>query len=143
MIGGMVPPSQLRLPPDSLKTSLPSRKERAAPSTISWTELYNRGCHSLCGKRPLRVIPACMIGSGIAGGLSMPFKCTLMAPHGGIFVFAVVGNWPYYLLSLCCRFWSFPACFSAFQEKRSPNKKQNRAKQPFARYIKRRIENGI
>ena len=36
MIGGMVPPSQLRLPPDSLKTSLPSRKERAAPSTISW-----------------------------------------------------------------------------------------------------------
>ncbi len=49
---------------------------------------------------PLRVIPACMIGSGIAGGLSMFFKCTLMAPHGGIFVFAVVGNWPYYLLSL-------------------------------------------
>ena len=41
-----------------------------------------------------------MVGAGIAGGLSMLFKCTLMAPHGGIFVFAVVGNWPYYLLSL-------------------------------------------
>ena len=41
-----------------------------------------------------------MIGSGIAGAMSMFFKCTLMAPHGGIFVFAVVGNWPMYLLSL-------------------------------------------
>ena len=41
-----------------------------------------------------------MIGAGLAGGLSMLFKCTLMAPHGGIFVFAVVGNWPYYLLAL-------------------------------------------
>ena len=49
---------------------------------------------------PLRVIPSCMIGAGVAGGLSMAFNCTLMAPHGGIFVFAVVGNWPMYLLAL-------------------------------------------
>ena len=41
-----------------------------------------------------------MVGAGVAGGLSMLFNCTLMAPHGGIFVFAVVGNWPFYLLSL-------------------------------------------
>ena len=41
-----------------------------------------------------------MLGAGLAGGLSMLFNCTLMAPHGGIFVFAVVGNWAYYLLSL-------------------------------------------
>ena len=49
---------------------------------------------------PLHVIPACVIGSGIAGAMSMAFKCTLMAPHGGIFVLAVVGNWPMYLVSL-------------------------------------------
>ena len=49
---------------------------------------------------PLRVIPACVIGSGVAGALSMAFKCTLMAPHGGIFVFPVVGNTLLYLLAL-------------------------------------------
>ena len=49
---------------------------------------------------PLRVIPACVIGSAVAGAISMAFGCTLMAPHGGIFVFAVVGNWPMYLVAL-------------------------------------------
>ena len=49
---------------------------------------------------PLRVIPSCMIGSAVAGGLSMLFNCTLMAPHGGVFVFAVMGNWPMYIVSL-------------------------------------------
>ena len=49
---------------------------------------------------PLRVIPSCMVGAAVAGGLSMAFGCTLMAPHGGIFVFAVVGNWLMYLVSL-------------------------------------------
>ena len=49
---------------------------------------------------PLRVIPSCAIGAAVAGGLSMLFGCTLMAPHGGIFVFAVVGNWWWYLVSL-------------------------------------------
>ena len=41
-----------------------------------------------------------MVGSAVAGGLSMLFNCSLMAPHGGIFVFAVVGNWPMYLVAL-------------------------------------------
>ena len=49
---------------------------------------------------PVRVIPSCMLGSAVAGALSMAFRCTLRAPHGGIFVFAVVGNWYWYLLSL-------------------------------------------
>ena len=49
---------------------------------------------------PLHVIPASVIGSGVAGALSMLFKCTLMAPHGGIFVFPVVGNALMYLLAL-------------------------------------------
>ena len=49
---------------------------------------------------PLHVIPACVIGSGIAGALSMTFNCTLMAPHGGIFVFPVVGHALLYLVAL-------------------------------------------
>ena len=49
---------------------------------------------------PLHVIPACVIGSGIAGAMSMAFKCTLMAPHGGIFVVPVIGNPWMYLIAL-------------------------------------------
>lgn len=49
---------------------------------------------------PLHIIPATAVGAAVAGGLSMLFDCTLMAPHGGLFVFAVVGHWPMYLLSL-------------------------------------------
>ncbi len=92
---------------------------------------------------PLRVIPACMIGSGIAGGLSMLFKCTLIAPHGGIFVFAVVGNWPYYLLSLVVG--SVVSCLLLrhFQEKghRIKTKSGEATLRPL--HQKRRIENGI
>ena len=49
---------------------------------------------------PLHVIPPCVIGSAVAGALSMAFKCTLMAPHGGIFVFPVVGNPIMYVVAL-------------------------------------------
>ena len=49
---------------------------------------------------PLHVIPACVIGSGIAGAMSMAFKCTLMAPHGGIFVVPVMGNALLYLVAV-------------------------------------------
>ena len=48
---------------------------------------------------PLHVIPPCVIGSAVAGALSMAFKCTLMAPHGGIFVFPVVGNALMYIIA--------------------------------------------
>ena len=49
---------------------------------------------------PLRVLPSCIIGSAVAGAISMAFNCTLMAPHGGIFVFPVVGNAVMYLVAL-------------------------------------------
>ena len=49
---------------------------------------------------PLRVLPSCVIGSGVAGAMSMAFNCTLMAPHGGIFVLPLIGNWGWYLVSL-------------------------------------------
>ena len=49
---------------------------------------------------PLHVLPACIIGSGLAGALSMVFNCTLMAPHGGIFVIATIGHPLLYLLAI-------------------------------------------
>ena len=49
---------------------------------------------------PLRVIPSCIVGSAVAGGLSMAFGCTLRAPHGGVFVFPVVGSWLMYIVAL-------------------------------------------
>ena len=49
---------------------------------------------------PGRVLPSCIVGSAVAGALSMAFKCTLMAPHGGIFVFPVVGNPVAYVVAL-------------------------------------------
>ena len=36
---------------------------------------------------PLHVIPACVIGSGVAGAFSMLFKCTLMVPHRQYFLY--------------------------------------------------------
>ena len=58
------------------------------------------GAIPFAASEPLDIIPATAVGAAVAGGLSMLFECTLMAPHGGLFVFAVVGNWPMYLLSL-------------------------------------------
>ena len=49
---------------------------------------------------PLRVIPSCIVGSAVGGALSMVFHCTLMAPHGGIFVFPVVGHVLGYIIAL-------------------------------------------
>ena len=58
------------------------------------------GAIPFASQDPIRVLVSCIIGSGITGGLSMLFNCTLMAPHGGIFVLPVVGNAWMYLLSI-------------------------------------------
>ncbi len=101
MIGGMVPPIAIALATGFFKNKFTEQERKSGPvNYIMGLSFITEGAIPYAASDPLRVIPACMIGSGIAGGLSMFFKCTLMAPHGGIFVFAVVGNWPYYLLSL-------------------------------------------
>lgn len=64
------------------------------------TFLHHRGAIPFAAADPLHVIPACVVGAGVAGGLSAAFNCTLMAPHGGIFVFPVVGHAAMYLLAL-------------------------------------------
>ncbi|MBE5720578.1 MAG: PTS fructose transporter subunit IIC, partial [Ruminiclostridium sp.] len=79
-----------------------TKEEREAGPTnfIMGLAFITEGAIPFAAADPIHVLPACIIGSGLAGALSMAFGCTLMAPHGGIFVFAVVGNWPMYLVSL-------------------------------------------
>ena len=58
------------------------------------------GAIPFAAEDPVRVIPSCAIGAAVAGALSMFFGCTIPAPHGGIFVFGVVHNWPMYFVAL-------------------------------------------
>ena len=101
MIGGMVPPPGIALATTFFKSRFNAQERKSGPvNYIMGLSFITEGAIPYAASDPLRVIPSCMVGAGVAGGLSMLFDCTLMAPHGGIFVFAVVGNWPYYLLSL-------------------------------------------
>ena len=101
MIGGMVPPLAIALATTFFKNKFTAQERKSGPvNYIMGLSFITEGAIPYAASDPLRVIPSCMVGAGVAGGLSMLFNCTLMAPHGGIFVFAVVGNWPFYLLSL-------------------------------------------
>lgn len=101
MIGGMVPPIAIALSTTFFKSRWTEEERKNGPvNYIMGLSFITEGAIPYAAADPIRVIPACMVGAGVAGGLSMAFNCTLMAPHGGIFVFAVVGNWPMYLVSL-------------------------------------------
>lgn len=101
MIGGMVPPIGIALATTFFKKKF-SRAERQTSITnyIMGLSFITEGAIPFAAADPVHVIPATAAGAAVAGALSMLFNCTLMAPHGGIFVFAVVGNWPMYLVSL-------------------------------------------
>lgn len=101
MVGGMVPPIAIALSTTFFKNKWTDDERKSGTvNYIMGLSFITEGAIPYAASDPLRVIPSCMIGAAVAGGLSMAFNCTLMAPHGGIFVFAVVGNWPMYLLSL-------------------------------------------
>ncbi len=101
MIGGMVPPIAIALSTTFFKKKWTEDEIKNGPvNYIMGLSFVTEGAIPYAASDPLRVIPACLVGAMVSGGLSMAFNCTLMAPHGGIFVFAVVGNWPLYLLSL-------------------------------------------
>ena len=101
MIGGMVPPCAIALSTILFKNRFTKEERDAGPTNfIMGLAFITEGAIPFAAADPLHVIPACVIGSGVAGALSMLFKCTLMAPHGGIFVFPVVGNAIMYLLAL-------------------------------------------
>lgn len=101
MIGGMVPPIAIALATTFFKKKFTKEERKNGPvNYIMGLSFITEGAIPYAAADPLRVIPSCLVGAAVSGGLSMLFNCTLMAPHGGIFVFAVVGNWPMYLLSL-------------------------------------------
>ncbi|MEI3411900.1 MAG: fructose-specific PTS transporter subunit EIIC [Blautia sp.] len=101
MIGGMTPPCAIALATLLFKNKFTKEQREGRPHQLyHGSGIYHRRCYSFAAADPLHVIPACIIGSGVAGALSMAFECTLMAPHGGIFVFPVVGNAVMYLVAL-------------------------------------------
>ncbi len=101
MVGGMVPPIAIALSTTFFKNRwTPEERKNGAVNYVMGLSFITEGAIPYAAAAPLKVIPACAVGAAVAGGLSMAFDCTLMAPHGGIFVFAVVGNWPMYLVAL-------------------------------------------
>lgn len=101
MIGGMVPPIAIALATTFFKNKFTEEERKSGPvNYIMGLSFITEGAIPYAAADPVRVIPSCMIGSAIAGGLSMAFNCTLRAPHGGIFVFPVVGNPVLYVLAL-------------------------------------------
>ncbi|MST50971.1 PTS fructose transporter subunit IIABC [Hornefia butyriciproducens] len=101
MIGGMVPPIAIALATTFFKNRWTPNELKSGPvNYIMGLCFITEGAIPYAAADPLRVIPSCVVGSGLAGALSMAFGCTLRAPHGGIFVFPVVGNVGGYLIAL-------------------------------------------
>ena len=101
MVGGMVPPLAIALCSTFFKNRF-TKKERNSGLTnyIMGLCFITEGVIPFAAGDPLRVIPSCVVGSAVAGALSMLFGCRLPAPHGGIFVFPVVEHWFLYLVAL-------------------------------------------
>lgn len=101
MVGGMVPPIAIAIASWVFKNKFTDNDRKTAPvNAIMGLCFISEAAIPFAAGDPLHVIPPCVIGSAVAGALSMAFKCTLMAPHGGIFVFPVVGNALMYIIAL-------------------------------------------
>ncbi len=101
MIGGMVPPLSIALATTFFKNKFTEAERKSGiVNYVMGFAFITEGAIPFAAADPLRVIPACAIGSAVAGGLSMFFNCTLMAPHGGIFVVPVISNPLMYVVSL-------------------------------------------
>ena len=101
MAGGMVPPLAIAF----LATAFPKKiskkdKQAAYVNYIMGLSFISEGAIPFASADPLRTLPAFVVGSAVTGALSMIFNCTLMAPHGGIFVIATIGHPLLYLLSI-------------------------------------------
>ena len=101
MIGGMVPPLAIALATIFFKNKFTAEERKAGPTNfIMGLSFITEGAIPFAASDPLHVLPACAVGSAVAGGLSMAFGCTLMAPHGGIFVVPTIGNPLMYIVAL-------------------------------------------
>lgn len=101
MIGGMVPPCAIALATLLFKKKFTKEERESGPvNFIMGLAFITEGAIPFAASDPLHVLPSCIIGAAVSGALSMAFGCTLMAPHGGIFVFPVVDHALMYLVSL-------------------------------------------
>ena len=101
MMGGMVPPIGIALASLVFKNKFTKKDRDAAPvNFIMGLSFITEGAIPFAAADPIRVIPSCMIGSAVAGALSMLFGCELMAPHGGMWVIAVISHRIGYLAAL-------------------------------------------
>lgn len=101
MIGGMVPPIAIALSTTFFKNRWSAdERKNGIVNYIMGLSFVTEGAIPYAASYPLKVIPSCALGSAVAGGLSWLFGCTLMAPHGGIFVIATIGNPLMYFVSL-------------------------------------------
>ena len=101
MIGGMVPPCGIALATLLFRNKFTKAERESGPTNfIMGLAFITEGAIPFAAADPLHVLPSCVAGSAVAGALSMAFGCTLMAPHGGIFVFPVVGNALMYVVAL-------------------------------------------
>ena len=101
MVGGMVPPIAIAIATLVFKNKFTAEERKAGPTNfVMGLSFITEGAIPFAASDPLHVLPSCMVGSAVAGALSMAFNCTLMAPHGGIFVFPTVGNPFMYLVAL-------------------------------------------
>lgn len=101
MVGGMVPPCAIALATLLFKDRFTKEERESGPTNfIMGLAFITEGAIPFAAADPLHVLPACIVGSGLAGAMSMAFGCTLMAPHGGIFVVPVMGNAVQYVSAL-------------------------------------------
>ena len=101
MVGGMVPPLAISLSTMLFKNKYTARERQSGiTNVIMGMSFITEGAIPFAASDPLRVIPCCALGSAIAGALSQYFGCSVPAPHGGVFVFGVVQNWPMYFVAL-------------------------------------------
>ena len=93
MVGGMVPPVGIAAACKLFPRKFTKAEQGSAVSNIVMgCSFITEGAIPFAASDPLHVIPCTMAGAGVAGLLSALFGCTLMAPHGGVFVFATVGQ---------------------------------------------------
>lgn len=101
MAGGMVPPLVIAIATTFFKNNFTKEEIDAGKvNYIMGLSFITEGVIPFAAANPIRVIPSCAIGAAVTGALTMIFDCTLRAPHGGIFVFPIVGNWVMYLISI-------------------------------------------
>ena len=101
MIGGMVAPLAIALLATFFPKKLPKKERQAGLlNYVMGLSFISEGAIPFASADPIRVLPACIVGSAVSGALSMAFNCTLMAPHGGIFVLPLIGNWFWYVVAL-------------------------------------------